>query len=55
MTSSHPALYDLGGTHATMVGTKGCDNPAKLQRNRLFLHENDLTNVVTLIKLAPLF
>ena len=25
MTSSHHAPYVLGCTHATMVGTKGCD------------------------------
>ena len=25
MTSNHHALYVLGFTHATMVGTKGCD------------------------------
>ena len=25
MTSNHHALYVLGFTHATMVGTKGCE------------------------------
>lgn len=25
MTSNHHALYVLGFTHATMVGTEGCD------------------------------